>query len=335
MACLESLVTQQEIAHELILVDDGSTDKTAELARKIEGVHVIPARPLVEGWTGKNNACFSGALWAKGNWLLFTDADTVHQPHALKRALEEAREHLATLVSYSPEQEIHSLAEMMVMPVIFRELAKAYPPDKVSDKNSTFAAANGQFLLVEAEAYRYLGGHDAVHGEVLEDVALAQLFKSNGNNIFFRYGGDVVRTRMYRSLQKLVEGWTKNLSMLFPHVGRMVIVKALHLSLLFIAAVFVVQAIADGAQNQLAVTALIFCGVYSSFAISARKAHFGWIPSLLAPFGTMFFIILLLRSHIQRNVYGRTRWKDREYETRKNDGLNEFKQKSQPTEGTL
>jgi len=334
-ACLESLVRQQEIAHEVILVDDGSTDKTVELARNVEGVHVITARPLLEGWTGKNNACFSGVLWAKGNWLLFTDADTVHQPHSFYTALDEAKEHLAALVSYSPKQEVRSLAEMLVMPVIFRELAKKYPPEKVSDTESTVAAANGQFLMVDAEIYRALGGHDSVHKEILEDVALAKLFKDNGHKIFFRYGGDVVRTRMYRTLRQLIEGWTKNLILLFPSPLHMVLGKMMQLSLLFGSALFFLGSIESGAQNQYTFAALIFIATYLAFVLSVRKAHFGWGPSLLAPFGNILFLILLLRSYIQRNVYGRTQWKGRKYTTNENGVQNQFKSKSQPTEGTL
>jgi glycosyltransferase involved in cell wall biosynthesis len=334
-ACLESLVRQQDVAHEVLLVDDESTDKTVELARKIDGVTVITARPLVEGWTGKNNACFSGALWAKGNWLLFTDADTFHQPHALKTALDEAKENLAALVSYSPEQEIHSLAEMLVMPVVFRELARTYPPEKVSNRESPIAAANGQYLLVDAEIYRSLGGHEAVHEEVLEDVALAKSFKSARHGIFFRYGGDVVRTRMYRSLLHLIEGWTKNLVLLFPNTRRIVMRKTIQIAILFISAVLFAQAVANGARSQSIYSALIFVGLYLAFTLSARKAHFGWLPSLLAPFGNIFFLILLLRSHIQKNVYGRTQWKGREYSTQKKNGPSQYQSKSQPTEGTL
>ena len=107
------------------------------------------------------------------------------------------------------------------MPVIFAELAATYRPARVSDPESPAAAANGQYILISREAYDAVGGHAAVSGSLLEDVALARAVKASGRRIFFRYGGDAVRTRMYRSFAQLREGWTKNLALLFPSPARL------------------------------------------------------------------------------------------------------------------
>src|SRR5262249_37295365 len=123
--------------------------------------------------------------------------------------------------SYSPEQVVVSFWEKSVMPVIFAELAGKYRPAEVSDPLSPAAAANGQYILVERNAYNAIDGHAAVAGEILEDVALARAMKRSGRNIKFRYGGDAVRTRMYRTFGQLREGWTKNLALLFPHARRL------------------------------------------------------------------------------------------------------------------
>ena len=137
-------------------------------------------------------------------------------PGSLARAVAEARQHGAALLSYSPEQEVHGFWEKAVMPVIFAELAATYRPSLVSDPRSPAAAANGQYILITREAYDAVGGHAAVSGSLLEDVALAKAVKASGRKIFFRFGGDAVRTRMYRSFAQLREGWTKNLALLFP-----------------------------------------------------------------------------------------------------------------------
>jgi beta-glucanase (GH16 family) len=179
----------------------------------------------------------AGAKAASAQWLLFTDADTVHLPGSLARALEEAKNERADLLSYSPEQVVVTFAERAVMPVIFAELAAHYPPRKVRDRNSGqssrqssrqsssqasgIAAANGQYILVRRAAYAAVGGHAAVAAEILEDVALARLFRNAGQRLYFRYGGDAVRTRMYRNWAQLSEGWTKNLALLFPRPGRL------------------------------------------------------------------------------------------------------------------
>lgn len=230
---LPSIVSDEGIEFEVIVVDDGSTDRTGEIARSFEFVRTTVAGPVPTGWTGKANACCTGAKAARGQWLLFTDADTFHKPGSLARSIVEAREHHAALLSYSPEQEVHGFAENALMPLVFAELACAYKPKRVNDPQWPDAAANGQFLLISREAYDAIGGHGAVAGDLLEDVALARLVKRSGRKLRFRYGGDVVRTRMYRSFAQLSEGWTKNLALLFPSATRLAALRGLEFIAMF------------------------------------------------------------------------------------------------------
>src|SRR5580700_6130842 len=115
--CLQSLVAQSGVAFEIIVVDDHTTDRTREIAQSFpeEKVHVIEAPPLPTSWTGKNNAVTRGARQARGEWLLFTDADTVHLPGSLARAFAEAQENHADLLSYSPEQIAVTFWEMATL----------------------------------------------------------------------------------------------------------------------------------------------------------------------------------------------------------------------------
>ena len=220
-ACLHSLLAQTGVDFEIIVVDDGSTDRTREIAASLAGVRVIDAGPLPEGCSGKCNAAQAGANVARGEWLLFTDADTVHLPGSLERSLREARQHGVALLSYSPAQEVHGLLENAVMPVIYAELAATYRAKQVCDPASPVAAANGQYLLITRAAYEAIGGHAAVSHTLLEDVALARAVKGSGRKLRFRFGGDAVRTRMYRTWRDLRDGWTKNLALLFPRTLRL------------------------------------------------------------------------------------------------------------------
>src|SRR5256885_4309000 len=197
-ACLESLVAQTGVSFEIIVVDDGSTDRTREIAQSFSGVCVVDAGPLPRGWTGKNNAMAPGAKHARGEWLLFTDADTLHSLTSLARGLTEAELRQVRLLSYSPEQEVHGFWQEAVMPVIFAELATTYRPSEVSDPNSPAAAANGQYLLIARETYDFIGGHGSVGGSLLAAVPLSRAVKSSASRIFFCYGGAVVRTARYR-----------------------------------------------------------------------------------------------------------------------------------------
>lgn len=224
-SCLTSLVAHTGVSSEIIVVDDASTDRTREIAESFPDVQVLNAQPLPAGWTGKNNALVTGAGYARGEWLLFTDADTVHQAGSLARSLAEANQHGVAMLSYSPEQEVRTFWEKAVMPVIFAELAATFRPAEVSDPASPAAAANGQYILISREAYDAVGGHAAVAPTLLEDVALARVVKASGRKLFFRYGGDAVRTRMYRSFAQLREGWTKNLVLLFPSPIRLAVLR--------------------------------------------------------------------------------------------------------------
>lgn len=241
--CLESLMGQSGVSFEVIVVNDGSTDRTREIAEEFESssgylngtgatppsisMTVLDAGGLPAGWYGKSNACVTGAKVARGKWLLFTDADTIHKPGSLTRSVAEAKEHGVELLSYSPEQEVHGITERVLMPVIFAELAVTYRPKEVSDPASKTAAANGQYLLISREAYDAVGGHAAVASDLLEDVALAKLVKQSGRKLRFRFGGDSVRTRMYRSWPQMREGWTKNLALLFANPGRLAALRGL------------------------------------------------------------------------------------------------------------
>jgi glycosyltransferase involved in cell wall biosynthesis len=311
-ACLESLISQTRVSFEIIVVDDGSADRTRAIAQSFPDVRVIDPGPLPSGWSGKNNAVTAGAKSARGQWLLFTDADTVHKPGSLARALAEAEGEHAALLSYSPEQEVHGFWEKAIMPVIFAELARRYRPSEVSDPDSPAAAANGQYLLISRPAYEAVGGHAAVAKSLLEDVALARTVKASGRRIFFRFGGDAVRTRMYRTFPQLVEGWTKNLVLLFPHSGRLALIRLLEFAVLVAGYTFALSAYLTGASQ----VAVIAAGVTSVFLIfllkRIRKAHFSWDANLLAVLGLPLFSYLLLRSKLFHER-GQVSWKGRTY----------------------
>jgi len=215
---VESVAAQPEI-DEVIVVDDGSTDGTARilsgLGSRLPKLKVMQAGELPAGWVGKNHAVSVGAAAATGDWLLFTDADTFHLPGAMRRALADAVEHDAVLVSYSPEQEMETWWERALIPFIFCALADRYSYERVNDPELPDAAANGQFLMVRRDVYDEIGGHGAVADDMLEDVALAQAVKGAGRRIYFSAPAGVIRTRMYRSFRAMWEGWTKNLYLLF------------------------------------------------------------------------------------------------------------------------
>lgn len=308
-------MSQGGVTFEIIVVDDHSTDRTREIAAAFPVVRLVNSEPLRDDWTGKNNALVAGASVARGEWLLFTDADTFHLPSSLARSVAEAKRQSAGLLSYSPEQEVHGFSEKAIMPVIFAELALTYRSSKVSDPEDPAAAANGQYILVRRGVYDSIGGHAALATNLLEDVALAGRIKQSGNNIVFRYGDDAVRSRMYRSFGQLREGWTKNLALLFPASVRLAFARLLEFALIAASAGVLTYAMVAGKMYVGVAAAAIFAATVARFAARIRRAHFRWDSNLLAFFGLPVFSYLLLRSKAA-HARGRVTWKGRTYSQR-------------------
>ncbi len=313
-ACLESLTAQSGVPYGIIVVDDASTDRTREIAQSFAEVQVISPGPLPESCTGKNNALIAGAKQARAPWLLFTDADTVHQPGSLARALAEAKKEQADLLSYSPQQVVVTFTERAVMPVTFADLAAQYPPHKVRDQNSKVIAANGQYILVRRAAYDAVGGHAAVATEILEDVALARLFRHAGHRVYFRYAADAVRTRMYRNWMQLREGWTKNLALLFPQPEFLAFKTVLWWFAAWCSLAFAVHALIGHRR-----WSLIIAVVWLLAFLRISTAQFSPQNNLLAiALGPPIFAYLLLRSK-QAHARGQVSWKGRVYDTAARD----------------
>lgn len=324
--CLRSLVAQSERVFELgrdwdlIVVDDHSTDRTAEIARSFPGVTVLGAEKLEKGWTGKNNAIWTAARRARGRWILFTDADTIHEPGDLHRAMHEAARHKVGMLSYSPRQLVAGFAQRVLMPLIFSELALAYAPAKVSDPNQRVAAANGQFLLVEREAYRRLGGHPSVKDRVLEDVELAFLAKRRKVGLRFRYAPDALSTRMYRTTGAMIEGWTKNLALLFNNSLATALWKVLDILLLaglpwLAIRLWNARFGAHALEWLGAGWALLLLWARTLFRFYARvaKSNFHFVDCAISPLGLPLFAMLLYRSWFRHRVLKEVSWKGRTY----------------------
>ena len=218
--CLASLTRSSYPAFEVIVVDDGSSDGTGRIARGIapgraRRLVVVDGEELRPGWLGKPWACWQGAREARGDFLLFTDADTTHGETLLARAVAGLDEEGADLLSLMGRQLMATFWEKLVQPQVFLTMACRYPRFEVIARRPGWrhAIANGQFMLFRREAYESLGGHQAVRDEIAEDLALAQLVKREGRTLRIRRAHADLATRMYRSLPHLIEGWSKNIVM--------------------------------------------------------------------------------------------------------------------------
>ena len=223
--CISAALASRDpaVPWQLVVIDDASTDTTHALAREALGPDTperlllqAGPRPVGERWCGKNWAASvaAAAPWPAGDpaqqWLLFLDADVRLRPEALAAALADATAHGSDLFSLAPRLQCSCLAEWLVQPIVATLLGLGFPMERSNDPADPTAFAAGPFMLFRRSAYAAVGGHAAVAGEVVEDLALARLIKASGLQLRYLLGVDLVDLQMYRSLSALWEGWTKN-----------------------------------------------------------------------------------------------------------------------------
>ena len=201
----------------LTVLDDESTDGTADLVRRVAGqdprVTVVEGTPRPPGWLGKPWACAQLAeLAVDSSVLVFVDADVVVEPHAVAACVQQLRETGLSLVSPYPRQVAITLAERLIQPLLQWSWLTTLPL-RIAERSPrpSLAAANGQLLAVDAGAYRAAGGHAAVRGEVLDDLALLRAVKAAGGTGGVTDGTHLATCRMYDDWASLREGYTKSL----------------------------------------------------------------------------------------------------------------------------
>jgi len=321
--CLQSLLAQGESV-EILVADDASDDRTADLVREMASrapnLRLIAVPPLPSGWLGKNHAVHVAVKQARGDWLLLTDADTRHAEGSLRGMVDWAEKAKLDLVSLSPQQEVQSWWERAVIPLVYQRLARLYPFERVNDPADPLAAANGQYILIRREVYSRLGGHEAIRGELLEDVALARRAKQAGCRIWFGPGDGVVRTRMYRQFSEMWQGWTKNFFLLYGRDRRAIHRAALELATRYwgppIAALFLFAAGFPYAWFGFAALSWVVREhIRYARALSIAERPERWAAAAwLAP-GAFLLFLLLLNSERRYSQNLGVEWKGRRYPT--------------------
>ncbi len=320
-ACVRSLLAQTGVPTEVIVVDDNSSDATGAILAGLRAEHpalaVLTGAALPGGWVGKPWACTQGERRARGEWLLFTDADSQHAPHASASMLAYARATGADAVSIMTGQELGTFAEKAILPAILQLIVFASGTlDEINDpQRPDRALANGQYLLVSRAAYDALGGHEALRAEILEDVAFARRLKRDGRfRLVLAEGTRLVRVRMYRSLREIWDGFTKNM-----YLGARGDLRAIAGALVFCSALSIAPpllAIAALRRGRRAEAAEALAATLLVIATGYRSAPFVSVPrrlAPLAPLGIGMFAAIALNSTRRGLTGAGFIWRGRRY----------------------
>ena len=215
--CLRTLASQDYPNFEIIVVDDRSRDDTGriveEFARDHPFIRLVKGRELPEGWLGKSHACHQAFQEARGEWLLFVDADTRHSPESLTQTMNYVLGNRVDMLSLYPHFEALTFWEKVIMPAVGRMLLIGAPFELVNSDRTIFrlfAVAIGQFILISRSAYEATDGHRAVRKVVVEDIEIAKRVKKKGLRLRFLYGIDILSTRMYARFSDLWRGWSRS-----------------------------------------------------------------------------------------------------------------------------
>jgi len=308
---LTSLTTQTLRPHEIVVVDDLSTDSTAAIVKRFADVTLVSGEPLPPGWTGKSWACDQGVRSTTAPILVLLDADVHLETDGLANVVQEAHQRggLVSVQPYHRMERAYERFSALFNIIGFMGVGAASP-----GRGGASIGAFGPVLACTRADYERVGGHGAVRSEIVEDLALARLFREHELPVAAIGGGPSVSFRMYPGgLGQLVEGWSKN----FATGAASVPVTRMGLVAVWVAAALAsVQTVIEQAWGFGGVS-LFFAGAcFAAFAVQFRwmlrqLGNFGWLPVVLYPAPLGIFLVVFARSLWLTIVRRQVEWRGR------------------------
>lgn len=232
---LQALLQLPDTIHEILVLDDASTDSTAAIvsavSRHRSKVKLITGKPLPGGWLGKNWACHQLAQHATGDFFLFIDADVILKPHSIDSATDHFSKHSLSLLSVFPDQVMITAGEKAVVPVMHHILLSLLPLPLVrKSRFPSLSAANGQFMLFDRETYLHHGFHELEKGSVAEDIRIVRRMKTLKLKVDCLLGNELILCRMYSTFSESLRGFSKNILQMLggSQIGSLILLFLLH-----------------------------------------------------------------------------------------------------------
>jgi chlorobactene glucosyltransferase len=311
---LDALLRQDYPDLEVVVVEGGSTDGTrAVIDARAPRVRCIDEPPLPPGWVGKNWACWNGARATYGEWLLFLDADVRTDPAAVRTTLDWAERERADLATIGPKVEMVGFWERVILPLYIQLVLTYFRTPHMHRPGSRAAMANGQFWLTRRSAYEATGGHEAVRGRVLEDVAIAQRYRDAGFRLRFAWTPHLGETRMYRDRHEMFEGLLKNVHGLEFSAARQFGFLLGLIGLFLLPLGLLPLGLATGSALLTGIGAFLYVALFGKHVAFAAATGAPPGYGLLYPIAVGWYVVLVTTSLVRGLQHRPIDWKGRSY----------------------
>ncbi len=318
--CLLSLMKQDYKNIEILVLNDNSTDNTAGivsgLARKDKRITLHHGKPLEKGWLGKSFACYQLSKFAKGKYLVFTDADTLHFPNSIGSSVACLLKYKVDALSVFAKQIMVTIHERMMVPAGNYMIFWFLPLILIRKaKSALFCTAIGQFMLFKKEVYEKIGGHKAVKSRILEDVIISKQVKKCGYKFMIFDGRHSLYCRLYHNFSEVVKGYSKILFAAFGFNAYMMLTAILFVSAIFLLPFIMlpISILFDWAQIHINLMIIQVIMIFITRVIFTFRYRSKAIDAFLHPLAFIYLIAIAITSVFQVKYGAGIYWKGRTY----------------------
>ncbi|MHB1253111.1 MAG: glycosyltransferase family 2 protein [Candidatus Humimicrobiaceae bacterium] len=327
--CIKAFLKQDYPKLEILVLDDNSTDSTYNIVKKIseknKNVKVFKGKPLPQGWLGKSFACFQLSRYAKGEYFVFTDADTHHLQNSISSSLAALLNNGLDALCPFPREIMVTIHERMSIPFMNFVILLFMPLALIrKSKNPLFCTGVGQYLLFRREVYFGMGGHAAVKGKILEDVQITKKTKEMGYSYMIFDGRKIISCRMYKNFKQVFTGYSRFLFSAFDYNISMLTIAIIFFILLFLLPniFFPIGLILYHWPREILLSIFVQISIVSFIRmVNALRFKEKLLDILLSPLSIVYIVFMAVNSVLQNKLGNGIYWKGRTYqaESKSND----------------